>query len=77
MSAIQKNYIFLNTGYMIKIIITPGTNFNVLKSSKMKNPFQHLKDACIYITTDDLDLRTELQDAIESESTGKKFSLRS
>ena len=33
---------------------------------------QYLKDACIYITTDDGDLRAELQDAINSETTGKK-----
>ncbi|HAS1027138.1 hypothetical protein [Enterobacter cloacae] len=43
-----------------------------LKIIQDEKSIQHLKDACIYITTDDLDLRTELQDAIESESTGKK-----
>ena len=34
---------------------------------------QYLKDVCIYITTDDGDLRAELQDAIDSEATGKKI----
>ncbi|MCK6871341.1 hypothetical protein [Enterobacter roggenkampii] len=47
--------------------------FECLKIIKDVTSVQHLKDACIYITTNDIDLRNELQDAIQSESNGKKI----
>ncbi|WP_368545097.1 hypothetical protein [Enterobacter soli] len=44
-----------------------------LKIIEDATSFQHLKDACTYITTNDADLRAELQDAIHSEAIDKKI----
>lgn len=41
---------------------------NLIKDTKS---IQQLKDACLYITTNDSDIREELREAINSESTGQ------
>lgn len=72
-----EKFIFLNTGYMIKRIITPGTNFNVLKSSKMKNPFSILKMHVFISQLMTLTYEQNCRMQLNLNQLEKKFSLRS
>lgn len=81
--SMKAGYVVYNVGNSEKIYISKhrvydkknNLSWNKIECRQIiKNAIsvQHLKDACLYITTDDIDLRNELQDAIESEKTGKK-----